>query len=88
MIHFVTQIQPSPMAKQPSAWPAIGGGLLALGITLSVLPTIFRDATGLTSPGYDLLQIVGILSMTLSLIVFAAVAIRFVSHTNRRATVR
>jgi hypothetical protein len=88
MIHFVTQTQTSPVAKQPSPWPAIGGGFLALGAASSILPTIFRDATGLTSPAYDFLQAVGITSMALALVILSAVAFRFVFHANRRATVR
>jgi hypothetical protein len=78
----------SPAPRKPGIWPAVGGGLLALGLTLSVLPNLFRDATGLTSPLYEPAQIAGVVALGLALAIFAIIGVRVIVNANRRAPLR
>jgi hypothetical protein len=66
----------------------VGGGLLALGLALALLPGLFRNATGLASPLFQAAQIGGLTALVSSLLIFGALAIRMIAHASRRASVR
>jgi ABC-type nitrate/sulfonate/bicarbonate transport system permease component len=84
----VLTTDPAERTSAASLWPAIGGGFLALGLALGVLPSLFRNATGLTSPLFSTAQTVGIAFLVMSFVVFGTVAMQSIAHASRRASIR
>lgn len=78
----------SNRSEQSSALATIGGGLLALGIILTVVPGFIDSATSTNTSIWEVLKTAGQIILGFSALVLIAALVRSITHAGRHSAVR